>query len=388
MSAPSWVYLQTDGRVWPSGGGSIPAIWIKVDGINATNSSVVDWSASQSPQQHSTNAVGAVYLSAGMHTVSLHARSLNSKMFALGSESNLSTLINPATTVNIAIRGTDSGTLSYNVNGLNGQSVLPTSAQASVSINGNAGSTLVAIVSSRIYRNGNAGDPLTTIGIDGGTLPNNEASWSDNDMYQGAENQAPFFTHAVVHGISTAPHTVSLLTSAIPYTSGQNNVQYRIGADAAIITMQGGMSVVGSAPIAYDAHNVTNYLCIATNIGWSGCPVTGTNVIIAQADIVVPSGNNGVVLISGKTRIQGDSADAGGVATVFLTVDGVNRGSRGIQQLASPNSVSSRTLGTSYLATGSEALTPGTHHVIMYAQATGSFKHLAVTKDLPLIWFE
>lgn len=388
LAAPSWVYFQTDGRVWPSGGGSIPSVWITVDGVDASNRSVVDWSVSHNPQQHSINAVGVAYLSAGTHSVTLHAKSLNSKTFALGSDTNLSALIGPATTVTSTIRGSDSGTLSYNVNGLNGQSVLPTNSQVNLPVNSNAGQLLVAVTSSRIYRYGHAGDPLTTIGLDGATLPNNRASWSDNDMYEGAENQAPFFSQALIPNIGAGSHTISLLTTSLPYTSGSNDVQYRMGGDAIVVALQGGMSVVGAAPAPSDAHNVTNYICVATNVGWTGCPATGSDVIITEADIVVPPGHNGIVMISGKTRIQGDASDAGGVGYLWLTIDGTRRGSMGVQQLASPDSVSTRTLGTSYLATGVEALASGTHHVVLYAKATGNFQHLAMTKDLPLIWFD
>lgn len=389
LPAPTWVYLQSDGRVWPSGGGSYPAIWIAVDGATASNLSVVDWSASKSPQQHSYNTIGAVYLQAGTHTFTLHAKSLNSHSFTLGAASNLDVLVDPASTVSMASPGTDTGVLSYNVAGLNGQSVLPTQSQANISVNGNNGSTLVALASSRIYEWGNQGDPLITIGLDGSTLPNDQASWSDNDMYVYAEKQAPFFAHAFVSGLSSTTHDVSLLTTAIPYTGGQSNtVQYRMGGDSRVIALQGGMAVAGSAPQATDAHNVLNYICVATSSAWAGCPSVGENVVLAQADIVIPQGHNGVVLITGKTRVQGDSADPGGVAYLFLTVDGVQMGSLGVQQLASPDSVSTRTMGTSYLASGSHALSLGTHHVILYGKATGNFRHLAMTRDIPLIWFD
>ncbi len=390
LPAPTWVYLQSDGRAYPSGGGAIAALWITVDGSTASNLSVIDWSVSKSPQQHSYNTIGAIYLGAGTHTVALHSRSLNSRGFSLGAASNLEVLVNPAQTVGYASLAADTGQLSYNVAGLDGaSSVLPTQSQVSTSVNGANGSTLVALASSRIYEWGNPGDPLTTIGLDGQSLPNNQASWSDNDMYDYAENQAPFFTHALITNLSSAAHTVSLMTTALPYSGGaSNNVQYRMGGGSQVITLQGGMSVVGSAPLASDAHNVINYICIASSTGWSGCPAAGTAVPITQADIVVPSGSNGVVLITGKTRIQGDNADPGGQGFLYLTVDGQQLGSYGVQQLASPDSVSTRTLSTSYLAAGANALSPGTHHVVLYGRATGNFQHLAYTRDLPLIWFD
>ena len=384
----TWVYLQTDGRAYPNYGGAISAIWITADGSPVGSTSVIDWSVSKDPQQHSYNAIGAVYLKAGTHTIALHARSLNSVAYTLGATSNLDVLVNPATTVTKAQVPSDTGQLTYNVYALPATSALPTGIQASATVNGANGSTLVALSSARIYEYGHDGDPLTTIGMDGSSLPIDQASWSDNDMYGYAENQAPFFTHALIKNLSTVNHTLQLMTSALPYSSGNNQVAYRMGAGSTLIGLQGGMSVVGSSPQGTDAHNVTKYICVGTSQNWAGCPNIGTAVPIAQADITIPAGNNGVVLITGKTRIQGGNSDAGGTGYLYLTVDGVRKGSLGVQQLQSPDSVSTRTLGTSYLATGANALAPGTHHVVLYAQASGSFIHLAYTLDLPLIWFD
>jgi hypothetical protein len=161
-----------------------------------------------------------------------------------------------------------------------------------------------------------------------------------------------------------------------------------MGADSTLVTLTGGMSVVGAAPSPTDAHNVANYICVATSQAWAGCPAIGSDVVVAEGDIVVPAGHNGVVLVSGKTRIQADASDPGGQGFLYLTIDGIRRGSFGAQQLAAPSSVSTRTLGTSYLATGAEALTPGTHHVVLHASTTGTFIHLAMTRGLPLIWFD
>ncbi|WP_266160908.1 hypothetical protein, partial [Dyella silvatica] len=156
LTTPSWVYLQSDGRAFPNAGPAIADIWMTADGNTVSNGSVIDWSTSLSPQQHSFNTIGAVFLQAGTHTVALHARSLNSSGYTLGANSNLSVLVNPATAVGVASLAADTGVLSYNVNGLNSQSsVIPIQAQATANINGSDGSTLVALASSRIFRWGN-----------------------------------------------------------------------------------------------------------------------------------------------------------------------------------------------------------------------------------------
>ena len=388
VSTPSWIFIESDGRVYPSGGYSIADVWINVDGAMKSNASVVDWSKSSDAQQHSYNAIGAVYVSAGQHTISLIAQSLNSPTFTIGAGSNLSTVIAPAPTVGVAALGADTSTLSFNTAGLTGTSVLPTSPEVTLNVNGANGSSVIALTSARNYEYGNPGDPLVTVTFDGATLPNNQASWSDNDMYSEAENQAPFFSQAYIPNVSSTIHAVSLAASALPYSGGMTNtVQYRMGADSTLVTLQG-MEVSGSASFVSDAHNVTNYICVGTNQGWSGCPTVGTAVPIAESDIVIPPGHNGVVFITGKTRIQADSSDAGGTAALYLTIDGIQVGSTGIQQLKSPDSVSTRTLSASYLATGAKALSVGTHHVVLYGSVTGSFIHAAMTQDLPLLWFD
>lgn len=384
LAANSWVYIQSDGRYIPSAA-AIATARIFVDGAPVGNASVTDWSVSRSTQQHSYNAIAAVFLSAGSHTVQLHAASQNSQSFTMGAQSNLSVLVNPASSVSTAMRGTDSATISPNVSGLSTTSVLPTVAHVNIAVGGSSGQPTVLLSSARIYRFGNAGDPLTTITLDGNSLPNNQASWSDNDMYEYAENQAPFFTQAFIPSL-VGSHTATLASSALPY-SGEK-VQYRVGADSTLVALTGGMSVVGAAAAPSDSHNVTNYLCVGTSQGWSGCPAIGSDVIVAEGDIVVPAGHNGVVLVTGKTRIQADASDPGGQGFLYLTIDGVRRGALGVQQLASPSSSSTRTIGTSYLATGANALSPGTHHVVLHASTTGNFIHLAMTRDLPLIWFD
>ncbi|MFC4528143.1 hypothetical protein ISN76_14065 [Dyella halodurans] len=388
LSTGTWVFVESDGRYYPNGGNPIGSVWIAVDGSQVSNLSVDDWSQSTNRKQHCFNAIGAVYLNPGSHTISLLAATLNPGVVVIGAESNLSTVINPATSVTNATMGADSAQLSYNTAGLTLLSPLPHSTQVSTSINAQAGASLIALASSRIYEWGNQGDPLTTITMDGQTPANNVGTWSDNDMNSGAEKQAPFFNHAIYNGLSNGFHVVGIDTSAIPYVGGTNTVQYRFGADSTLVTLSGGMSVFGSASLSSTQNNVANYVIIGSSNPSSGFPPTGTMYPIVQADIVIPSGHNGNVFITGKTRVQGDAGDQGGTVYFLMTIDGAQVGSLGVQQLASPNSASSRTMSTSYLATGSGALSPGTHHVVLYGEAVGSFAHLAMTQDLPLIWFD
>jgi hypothetical protein len=387
LTAPGWVYVESDGRAYPSGGKADADLWLTVDGAQQGNASVIDWSKTTDGQQHSYNAIAAVYLSAGQHTISLVGGSLNTYSFSVGASSNLNTMVSPATTVSVASLSADTGTLSFNTAGLTGTSVLPTSPLITLNVNGANGVPVVALTSSRNYQYGNPGDPLSTVTLDGATLANNEASWADNDLNPGAENQAPFFTNAYIPSLSSATHSLSLAASALPYSGATNTVQYRAGADSTIVALQG-MQVAGEGAPSSTQYNVIPYICVGTSEGYAGCPTVNSNVVIAQGQIVIPPGHNGIALITGKTRIQADDADAGGTASLFLTIDGTRVGSLGVQQLKSPNSVSTRTLSTSFLTSGANALSVGTHQVVLYGAVSGSFIHACMTEDLPLIWFD
>jgi hypothetical protein len=117
-------------------------------------------------------------------------------------------------------------------------------------------------------------------------------------------------------------------------------------------------------------------------------PAVGTDVPLAAATLDLPAGHDGVVMFLAKTRVQGDLADAGGTASLHLALDGRPVGSIGVQQLAAPDGASQRTVAASYLAAGDQALAPGRHTVVVYGRADGQFKHLAMVKDLNLIWFD
>jgi hypothetical protein len=42
----------------------------------------------------------------------------------------------------------------------------------------------------------------------------------------------------------------------------------------------------------------------------------------------------------------------------------------------------------SVLTAGSGTLSPGRHTITVWARAQGSFVHLSMVQDLPLIWFD
>lgn len=392
LATPGWVYLQSDGRIFPDGAGMASiAIW--VNGQKVSNDSVQDWRGSTNPQQRSYNVVGVKYLPAGTHTVSLLASTAGAGVY-FGSRSNLSVMTDAATTVTNAGLTTDTAQLNFNTVGVLEGSPLPAAARSQIlsSTVASAGGPIVAFASGRSYVYGGYGDPMWGIFLNGAEPNIANMTWTINDMYTGAELQAPMFTQALFD-LPAGNHAVSLQASESPYDNGLvNNVKYKIGANTRLVTLSGGMQVVGSAlnPNAsyYTPNRRYAYVCIGSSIGTAGCPAAGTETVLGEGIIDIPSGHNGVVLISAKSRVQGDQSDIGGTVELYLKVDGVVVGSWGVQQLAAPDSVSTRTISASYLASGANALSPGAHTIEVIGRASGSFKHLSMNADMPALWFD
>ena len=93
-------------------------------------------------------------------------------------------------------------------------------------------------------------------------------------------------------------------------------------------------------------------------------------------------------LLHGQVPRPGDNADPGGLVQLWLTIDGIRRGSLGAQEIKAPSGVAQRTVSASYLSAGKGALKPGRHTVGVYARADGQFVHLSLVRDIPLVWFD
>ncbi|MBV8363929.1 MAG: hypothetical protein JO193_05135 [Candidatus Eremiobacteraeota bacterium] len=383
------VYLQSDGRFYPTSP-CIAYLYITVDGVKVTDDSLIDWTASTNRQQHSFDVIGAAALSPGNHTITLTAQGSGS--FVVGAPTSLSILINTGTTIKKYALSSDTGVLSFNTAGIQEGQPLPRISFGSIAALVATGQPVVAALSGRTYNGGYNccyGDPLWNISIDGQAERNAYSDWTDNDIFTGAELQAPMFSHAYFDGLASGYHTLSADASALPYTPPLvDTVQYRIGAGTQLIVLWGGMAVSGRGTLVNDQYHRLDYICVGSSSGSPGCPSVNTDVTIATFSITVPSTDSGVVFLTAKSRVQGDSSDAGGTVSFWIDVDGVERGSLGVQQLQYPNSVSTRTISASYLATGANRLAAGNHQISVHAKVTGSFVHLSLTKDLPLIWFD
>ncbi|GBF74265.1 hypothetical protein PA598K_02601 [Paenibacillus sp. 598K] len=373
------VLIQSDGRYYPSGGAAIGIVRLKVDGSITGSGAVIDWSVSTNRQQHSYNVIAAAEVAAGTHTFALEASTLNGVSFTVGSTSNLSIVASPATHVSSTSLTTDSSVFDFTTGTsyVPGTTVLPHTPLMSCNIS-NASGPVIALGSARAYASGAPGDAMLGLYRNGTALANNEGLLTVNDLFSGAENQAPFYTHAFMN--ITGTHTISLDATEFPWSGGQGEdlVKYKVGSGSTLVCLNGGMTVAGSAPLSASTNNAYDYL----NIG------TGTDFQLSSSTVHIPSGHNGIVMFMAKTRIQCDASDLGGTVKLWINIDGVDRGSIGLQQITAPNGDSQRTLTASYLSAGTEALSPGNHTVKVYARADGSFLHPSVVKDLHFLWFD
>lgn len=367
------VLLQSDGRLVPYFGKAQVYMSLSVDSTDVGSSAVLDWVGSTNVQQHSYNTIGAVTVSAGTHTFALRAWSMNGVAFKVGSGSNLCVMANPAANVQVATLAADSQLFNFTTNGINDGTPVPHTPILSLNVNNTSG-PIIALGAARAF--GNDGDAMMRIYKNGASLSNAEAMWSVNDIWKGAELQAPLYTHAFIN--ATGQHTISLDATEFPWEGREDTVQYRMGGGSKLICLYGGMTVAGSVPVStsYDSR-------------WEWTNILANNTFeVASATINIPQGHNGVVMFTTKTRIQCDGSDAGGTVSLWITIDGNAVGSAGVQQIASPDGASQRSLCASYLAAGSSALSAGNHTVKVYARADGSFKHPCIVKDLPLLWFD
>lgn len=385
------IFIESDGRFAPDGK-PLAKVELQMDSVSIGNSAVIDWRHSLYPVEHSFNVIAAVTPTSGVHRIRLIASS-SSGYYYIGSGTNLSVVAKPATTVTQSTLSTNAGPYSFNLKDIQPGMPVPFSAVLENDINVPSiasGQPLVVLASGRSYAGSAYGDALWGLWLDGTGERNKYSSWSDNDLNIKSELQAPMFVHGYVPNQSGGTHSVVLGATALPYppSSSSDSVNYHIGETTSLVTLYGGMTVKGSAPLNDDKNNLIPYICVGTNQGWPACPSVGTDVVIDQATFSVPKTHNGIVFFTAKSRVQGGVSDIGGNVFFWLTLDGRRVGSTGVQSLRTHDGVSTRTICASYLATGAAALAAGTHTVQLHAMAQGSFIHLALTMDLPLMWFD
>ncbi len=390
------LFVSAEGTFRPRGIGTANA-FITVDGVKVSNDSVIDWRGSEAPVEHSFQVIASPKLGKGPHKIVLVAD--GSSPFTVEANSNLAIMTAPAENIFSDTIREDSGIVAVDTPpSKNGETPLPYVPIATVDVPVDK-NPIVVMAAGRSYYAGSKhmdyGDVMWGLWIDGTEAGANNATYADNDIWRGAELQAPMFVQGLFDQLPVGQHRISLGASAEPWSekNGIDKVRYRVGAYTRVIALNGNMTVVGHVsaiegekePLSY---NRFPYKCVATSKNWPNCPPVGQDVTIASGIIDVPSGHNGIIFISAMTRLQGDSQDKGGRFVMWLTIDGVRKGSTGVQQLSPHSAVSTRTIPVSFLTTGKDALSPGKHTVELHAQIFGDFAHLSVTRNMPIMWFD
>lgn len=400
MPRAGWLYLQSDGVYAPLDAAQANA-YITVDGKPVSNDSLIDWRGSRAPNRHAFNAIGAVRVKAGKVRVALHARTVDGRATVMAG-ANLSILATAATHVAVARLPAASPWLAFDTRDTPEGTPIPQRGRRALltAAARNAAGPVVAMASGHGYVSSSPGDAMWGIFINGRESALDTATWSINDLFAvGAEVQAPMFAQAL-YPSPPPDSTVQLVASESPYyqplMASTNAARYRVGAGTRLVTLAGGMRVTGRGlGPAYDyatrgQHRRYAYVCIGTN-GFrpEKCPPTGGDVVLGRGRACIPKGHDGVVLFSAKSRIQGDEADPGGTVSLRIRINGRDVGAASEQTLGPrPHAVSTRTIGASYLATGTRALAAGCHDVEAVARATGDFRNISLNADLPLLWFD
>jgi hypothetical protein len=322
--------------------------------------------------------------------------------FTVSESSNLSILVHPARRVSVARLDREAGPFDFTTSGRNGLD-LPVPHKSLIKATAGSRTPTIALAAGSTQKTQRNGDAMLGIYRDHRHPGNASSLWTVNDVCSCAETQAPFYSHALLKRRS-GRSTISLEATEFPWNQpglparGEDPVAYLVRPSATLVVLRRGMRIVGGgAPLRPGnpklRRTVWDWICIASSSrngrsGLLGCPDAGSDVRLASESLRVPAAHSGVVMFAAKTRVQAGSNDQGGTVELWLTVDGVRRGSTGIQQLAAPSSISQRTIAASYLAAGRHRLTRGRHTIEVHARVEGSFAHLVVFRDLPFVWFD
>ena len=408
LSQAGIVYVQSDGTFGPS---SWPTsaradMWITIDGVPVSNVAIIEWTRSVAPQIHSFNVIGSANLTAGSHTVRLMANTARGT-FLLGAGTNLSVFPSPAQNVIMSQSQADSPDLAFtNRTGYTSARCTWTDIDYHAAVRiplDNPELPVIAFASARVYRVLSAGDAMISIFEEQDRLSseirtNWQAIYSVDDLWLGAEYQGPVYSQGILTGQPTGEFEPTLVLGATEYPPSihpNKPLNFRIGSEATLVAMYGGLQVAGSK--GNTAARICDPICIGGSA--AGCPPLGTEMVISSASFNVPPGHDGRVLFTSKARVQGHPQD--GAVRIFMRIkiDGNHVGSLGTQGLAGwlggwDATLSQRTLAASYLATGANALSPGNHTVEVACWAK-SFTNpprttrISVWDDDPfLIWID
>lgn len=382
------VLLVADGSFSPFTKNGKAVISISIDNITVSNRSIIDWGTTDNPQTHTFNCIASATLNKGTHIIKLIANSHNetpNTNFKVNSDSGLSVLIDAAP--NIVSSGYDNQDKVINFDSGKKGGVFPLPMENIITnrINLEAETNVVTLCSGNSYKYCGEGDALWGIFLnDEDCINNGSSQWSVNDILRSAEQEAPMFLHSL-HTL-TGKNSISLKAGELSFTYFENPVCYKVDNSTKLISLYG-MNIAGKV-------SITNTYCNREEWGVFGSysdkkypPIDIPHEIISK-DIEIPEGHNGVLLFLVKFRLQPDQKDIGGLAKLWLNIDGIDVGTIGVQGYKKPNGDSSRTISASYLSSGNSALSVGKHTIKVYLKAEGNFMHIAHSLDLPLVYFD
>jgi hypothetical protein len=366
-----------DGRYFPVVYNGIAVVTIRIDGSETFSSKARTDFRTSNPMQRSFNALALVTLPAGTHSFQLIAYSDPSTptgQFVVGSLSGLSVMTDPAPNSQVSSLTADSGDISTSTCSIpmsDGNSV-PTTTLLTNGVN-SFGVPVLSLGSGSAYFTQGQGDAAWRIYLNDQPLPNTQATWAANDLMLAAERAAPMSVQAVTTSSGYANIGLKATELALG-CSPENAVIYKASAGTRLVSLWG-MNLMGSG-------SYFNTRADSWQADWAAVSEVPT------VTVTIPQGHNGVVLFMAKVRVQADSTDLGGNVVLRLNLDGVDVGTAAVQELRYPNSESTRTLSVSYLAAGAQNLSPGAHTMTLHPVVNGSFAHLALTKDMPLVYID
>ncbi|MES2503298.1 MAG: hypothetical protein V4534_00290 [Myxococcota bacterium] len=402
ISPDDAIVVGSDGRFYPVAGKLSALVQIECNGRLASNEAVINWAASQYPVQHSYSVIGAWSGFDGNVTCSLMGIALfpeGNASFAVGATSNLYITIIPNTgsmRVSGNLLRADSRPYQFDVKP--DQTPLPSYPALSVTTGatGLSGPVVVFAAGRSYVSDGYYGDAVWFIynNVNGsGATDRQEVMHTDNDLSPGAESgNAPMYTHAFFPSSENSlVSNVTLAASAEAWNhaSGDNTVHYIIGATTTLVSFTGA-AVSGRVPWIDGAIPIGNsyYVCVGSDCAWPGCPpITGNgHIFIPSTLFEVPANHSGIVFFSFKSLIQGESNDIGGYLAAQIIIDGNPVGNLAVQQLSTPDSISTRTLSASW-SSAENPLGAGLHTISVIVHIVGKFAQLYLGAQLPLVWF-
>ena len=292
LSRADTVFFQSDGVYRPRGP-SAANVYVAVNGGKSSNDSLIDWRTSEQPTAHPFDAVGALRLPAGRHTVELIAEPVswlplcvNHDCTPVGGASpggsfvveaaNLSVLVHPATRVVSRVLGSDKGPFDFDTAGLltpdNKLTGPPPFAQL-LATSVERGHAAVALGSGWLYAAAPiSSDAMLTFVVDGRHPGNGAASWANQDLWRGAETRGPLSTHTFLPR-QPRVRQVALATVEFPWAPtwvpGQpdNPAVYSVATGTGMTVLSGGLTVAGSTTSSYDGSPNSSGIGVGSSTG-------------------------------------------------------------------------------------------------------------------------